>query len=108
MGSNTPPMGRPPGRRRRGQRGRGGSSSPAQRAFERALLERIQSVVGGVAYREIAEQTWVHPETVRRYVTQGRPSVFFVAAMCRAFCVSPSWLLGLAGRAARANGRRSR
>lgn len=70
--------------------------SPAQTAFEESLLGRIQSVVSHLTCREIAEATGVHPETVRRYVTKDPPTMFFVAALCRAFKVYPSWLLGLA------------
>lgn len=84
--------------------------SPAQTAFERALLGRVQSVVAHLTCREIAELTGVHPDTTRRFVTAGPPSIFFLAAVCRACSVDPSWMLGVAepGRAGRTRGRRSR
>lgn len=88
--------GRPRILKKRGPMNSGVYGSPAQTAFEDSLLERIQSVVGDVTCRELAEQTGVHPETVRRYVTVGPPSIFFIAALCRVYKVYPSWLLGFA------------
>lgn len=82
-------------RRKAGTRARK-TSDPAQTAWDHSLLARVQQVVASYTCREIAEKTGVHPETVRRYVTVGRPSAFFVAALCRAFSVYPSWLLGVA------------
>lgn len=80
--------------RRHGKAGK--TSDPAQTSWDHSLLTRVQQVVANYTCREIAERTGVHPETVRRYVTIGRPSAFFVAALCRAFSVYPSWLLGVA------------
>ena len=61
--------------------------------WDEALLARMKRVVGGTTRRTIAERTGVHPETVRRYLNDGRPSAFFIAALCRAYDMAPGWLL---------------
>ncbi len=64
-----------------------------RRTSELALSERMRHLVAGVTYREISGRTGVHPETVRRYFNSGRPSVYFIAALCKAFNADPEWLL---------------
>lgn len=62
-------------------------------AWERSLLARLQEASEGYSYREVADLTGIHPETVRRYLTKGRPPAYFVAAFCSAMQVSPAWLV---------------
>jgi hypothetical protein len=80
-----------------------GSWSPAARAaWERQLLARLKWAAKSVTLREIGDRTGVHPETVRRYLSQGRPTAYFVAAFSRTMGLSLEWLLygsdGLAKR----------
>jgi transcriptional regulator with XRE-family HTH domain len=57
------------------------------------LHERLQAVAGSLTYRNIAELTKTHPETVRRYMQGHAPSVEFLAAVCTAMGISAEWLL---------------
>jgi len=58
----------------------------------------MQRVAGHLNFAEIGNLTGVHPETVRRYMTHGRPTAFFVAAIAKALATPLEWLLhGLVG-----------
>ncbi len=57
------------------------------------LGERIRALVGHDSCREIGERTDTHPETVRRYLLSGKPSVEFVRAFADAYGVCADWLL---------------
>ena len=65
--------------------------------WERGLAARMVAAVGSRSYREISQLTCECPETVRRYLNNGRPSVEFIAALCRGLRVSPEWMLYGAG-----------
>lgn len=65
----------------------------ARRAWESQLLERMRQAAGTTCYARIAALTDVHAESARRYLTRGRPSPYFIARFCKAFRVSPEWLL---------------
>lgn len=61
--------------------------------WERQLLIRLQRVAGHLTFGEIGTMTGVHPETVRRYMTHGRPTAFFIAAIAKALRTPLEWLL---------------
>jgi transcriptional regulator with XRE-family HTH domain len=58
-----------------------------------ALHERLQAIAGNLTYRNLAELTKIHPETVRRYMQGQAPSVEFLAAVCVAMGVNGEWIL---------------
>jgi hypothetical protein len=70
-----------------------GANEAARRLWDLGLVIRMQAVTSGATLRALGDATGVHPETVRRYLTDGRPSAFFLAGLCRMTGVSPSWLL---------------
>ena len=57
------------------------------------LHDRINSVVAGLSFREVAELTGLNAETIRRYVRGADPSVAFIARLCEVFELSAEWLL---------------
>lgn len=57
------------------------------------MLARLQQTVGHLTFSQIAGLTGVHPETVRRYMTRGRPPAYFVASICKMLGVSLEWLM---------------
>lgn len=65
----------------------------SRRSWEDDVVARMRQVANSMSFSRIAQRTGVHPETVRRYITRGRPSAFFIASFCRAFNVSPNWVL---------------
>jgi len=67
-------------------------SATGRSAYERELLARLQEVVGLRSFRSVSDASGVHCETVRRYLRHGRPSIFFVASLCRAMNISPEWM----------------
>jgi transcriptional regulator with XRE-family HTH domain len=58
-----------------------------------SLHHRIKAVVGQRSFREVAELTQTHPETVRRYVQGQSPSVEFLTALCQKMKINSTWLL---------------
>lgn len=58
-----------------------------------AVVARLRQAVADRSYRQIADDTDTHPETVRRYLTDGTPCARFIAAVCRAYGVSADWVL---------------
>ena len=64
-----------------------------ERAWNLEVASRLRKVVRIATLREVGERTGTHPETVRRYLANGRASAHFLAALCRSFDVSPEWLL---------------
>ena len=58
-----------------------------------ALHDRLEAVAGSLTYRNVAELTKIHPETVRRYMQGQAPSVDFLAAICTAMGINGEWLL---------------
>ena len=58
-----------------------------------SLHQRIKAVVGQRSFREVAELTETHPETVRRYVQGQSPSVEFLTALCQKMKINSTWLL---------------
>jgi hypothetical protein len=58
-----------------------------------SLHQRIKAVVGQRSFREVAELTETHPETVRRYVQGQAPSVEFLTALCQKMKINSTWLL---------------
>lgn len=61
--------------------------------WESQLLGRLRAAAGNHKFCTLAEMTGVHAETVRRYMTYGRPSLFFVVAMSQALNVPLEWLI---------------
>ena len=55
--------------------------------------ERARCALTGRSYRQIGLDTNTHPETVRRYLRDGRPCARFLAAICQAYGLNPAWLL---------------
>lgn len=72
------------GTRQRGRK-QGKAASP--------LHERIEAAAGEMTYRHLAEITYQHPETVRRYVSGQAPSAEFLQNLCRALRLNGDWLL---------------
>ena len=71
--------------------------------WEKHLLGRMKQSAGHLTFREIGDLTGVHPETVRRYMTHGRPTAFFVASVCKVLGLPLDWLMfGLSGAGDRA------
>lgn len=68
-------------------------SPPARRIWEAQVLARLQQAAGRYTYARLSEMTGVHAESIRRYLTKGRPSAYFLATFCRTLGVSPAWLL---------------
>ncbi|MBX3389311.1 MAG: hypothetical protein KF691_07625 [Phycisphaeraceae bacterium] len=58
-----------------------------------AIRERLKSALGGQSCRAIGIRTSTHPETVRRYLSNGHPSIEFLIAVVRGFDISANWLL---------------
>jgi len=66
-------------------------------SFNQALAHRLLREIGRDTYRQIADSTGFHPETVRRYMS-GHVSIpaEFVASVCRNYRLSATWaLLGI-------------
>ncbi len=81
-------------RRERAQRNGQVRPEALERAlWESQLLGRLRVAAGNRKLSTIAALTGVHPETVRRYMTYGRPSLYFVVAMSRALEVPLDWLI---------------
>ncbi|MBL8874404.1 MAG: helix-turn-helix transcriptional regulator [Phycisphaerae bacterium] len=57
------------------------------------IRSRLRSALSGHSCREISRRTGAHPETVRRYLSDGHPSVEFVGAIAREYDISCDWLL---------------
>lgn len=58
-----------------------------------ALHSRLQAAVGERTFRQLADLTGTHPETVRRYMHGATPSLEFVVAVCDALGVRMEWLV---------------
>lgn len=61
------------------------------------LHQRLRAAAADRSYRELGELTNTHPETVRRYMHGGAPSVEFLSVFANALGVSVDWLLTGAG-----------
>lgn len=57
------------------------------------LRERLRLAVQGESCRDIGERTATHPETVRRYLSNGTPSTDFVRNVAEAYGISADWLI---------------
>lgn len=57
------------------------------------LHQRLRVAASDRSYREIGELTATHPETVRRYMHGGAPSVEFLSAFANTMGVSVEWLM---------------
>ena len=57
------------------------------------LPERLRITVGPASYRQIADRVEMNAESVRRYMHGQAVPAEFIAAVCRAYGVSGSWLL---------------
>lgn len=57
------------------------------------LHQRLRGVVGRRSYRELADLTHTHPETVRRYLLGHTPSVEFLTHLCHGLSLNGEWLL---------------
>lgn len=57
------------------------------------LRHRLRVASGVCSLREIGARTGANWETVRRYLKEGKVSGRFLAAFCRAYNVTPDWLL---------------
>ncbi|MEN0020083.1 MAG: helix-turn-helix transcriptional regulator [Planctomycetota bacterium] len=58
-----------------------------------ALHERLATVAGNQSFREIARQTGLNAETVRRYMQGQAPSAEFLVALCKTLGINAEWLL---------------
>jgi hypothetical protein len=71
-----------------------GKAGPLQdRLWHRLMLARARQATGMRSYREVGQATGTPAETARRYLTVGKPTARFVAALCDAFGVSADWIL---------------
>jgi len=57
------------------------------------IRSRLKKALAGQSCRTIGLRTNTHPETVRRYLSVGHPSVEFVCGIARAYEVSCDWLM---------------
>ena len=57
------------------------------------LRERLRLAVQGESCRDVGERTATHPETVRRYLSNGTPSTDFIRNVAEAYGISADWLL---------------
>lgn len=64
-----------------------------QAASIEEIRSRLKKALAGQSCREIGLRTNTHPETVRRYLSVGHPSVEFLCGIARAYEVSCDWLL---------------
>jgi len=76
-----------------GARARGSGGRETARAYNAALIARVQHACRGYKAGELAERMGLHPETVRRYLRGQKPAPEFLASICRELGVSPRWLL---------------
>lgn len=60
---------------------------------ESLLHQRLRGVVGRRSYRELADMTHTHPETVRRYLLGHTPSVEFLTHLSQGLNLNGEWLL---------------
>lgn len=58
-----------------------------------AIRTRLKSALAGESCRAIGIRTGTHPETVRRYLSVGHPSVEFLCGIARGYDISCDWLL---------------
>lgn len=58
-----------------------------------AIRDRLRLALNGESCRRIGLRTNTHPETVRRYLSTGHPSVIFIRAIARSYGISCEWLL---------------
>lgn len=66
---------------------------PASECALDELRDRLNRVLGSQSCRAIGTRTSTNPETVRRYLTNGHPSIEFLIAVIRAYDISANWLL---------------
>ncbi|MBX3380751.1 MAG: hypothetical protein KF805_11720 [Phycisphaeraceae bacterium] len=57
------------------------------------IRERLKSALKGESCRAIGLRTDTHPETVRRYLSNGHPSIEFLSAVIHAYDISCNWLI---------------
>ncbi|MEQ8769713.1 MAG: hypothetical protein RIB60_04295 [Phycisphaerales bacterium] len=57
------------------------------------IRDRLKQVFEHRTYREIGDLTGVHPETVRRYMLEGRCSVAFLNQVAECTLTNGDWLL---------------
>ncbi|GJQ31006.1 MAG: hypothetical protein HBSAPP03_28900 [Phycisphaerae bacterium] len=60
---------------------------------ESMLHQRLRGAVGRRSYRELADMTHTHPETVRRYLLGHTPSVEFLTHLSHGLNLNGEWLL---------------
>ena len=53
----------------------------------------MAAAAGWLSYREVADLTGMHPESVRRYLNRDMPSPEFIAAFCAGLEISADWLV---------------
>lgn len=58
-----------------------------------AIRERLKFALARQTCRAVGLRTSTHPETVRRYLSDGRPSVEFLSAVAHEYGLSCDWLL---------------
>jgi transcriptional regulator with XRE-family HTH domain len=63
--------------------------------MNRQLATRLNAATEPYSYREMAVRTGCHPESIRRWLRGegGDLPAHFLVAACRAFQISPHWLL---------------
>lgn len=69
--------------------------APSSRSstYATELGDRMRLICAELTFSEVARRTDTNRETVRRYISSGRPSAEFVARLCQTFGVSGTWLL---------------
>jgi transcriptional regulator with XRE-family HTH domain len=62
---------------------------------KRAFATRLAQAVGARTYRQIARDTGLNHESVRRWLTGGSESIpaSFIIGLAHAYRISPSWLI---------------
>lgn len=74
-------------------RGHGERVPDVAEAWYASVRARLRESVGHRTYREIADRTGTHAETVRRYFDDGKPCARFLARLSESYGLSLEWLL---------------
>lgn len=69
------------------------STQPKSDQTIEEIRSRLKTALASQSCRSIGLRTNTHPETVRRYLSIGHPSVEFLCGVARAYDISCDWLL---------------
>src|ERR1043165_9536679 len=70
-----------------------GGKTAASAEWSKALAVRLRRTAHGVTLRRLRDLTGYNPETIRRYLKNGRACPGLLASFAKSFSVSLDWLL---------------